>query len=767
MSALAGLRIIDFTQGIAGPMACMLLGDFEPEVIKVEPPGGDRMHSHPGYLCWNRNKQRLMLDLHQYEGLRGARGLIATADVAVFDARPGELERLGLDAGTLLSRHPSLLHAWLPPYAPAGRWSQLPPDDGLLSAVSGVGWMQYSYEDRPVHLVSPQASYGHAMMAATAIAAGIYERARTGLGQALRVSGLDGVAAVETGGAVRAADVFRMGGRGSRGGAPNYRLYQCADGKWFFLGTLTPQFFFRALEAVGLLELMAMEGIDGEFANMQRPPYSEKVIAALDARFAEKLRDEWMEILQAHGVPKGPVGIREEWFASETVAANDMRLELHDERFGRVVMPGVPVKLSGTPGSVRGLPQDAPSPPGPLSRLRGRGGEAGAQPSSGGPLSGVKVLDLASFIAGTFAPCILAAMGADVVKVESPEGDGFRTYGLLFVAFNRGKRGISLDLKNPKGREAFYEMVKQADVVVDNYRVGVRERLGVDYATLSAINPRIITVSVTGYGPRGPLALDPGFDPLLQARSGIMAAQGGDDEPVFYQLPVNDTASAMMAAFGACVALTARERTGRGQEVQTSLAAQSVLCQSGELTWYEGRPPAPLGCLDCLGVSALQRYYQCEDGGWVAVACHRGEEFHQLCVALGHTEWAGRYLADRALCEPREGALAEAIAATFAGLTTDDAIDRLHARGVPAAPALSLAGLFDDPFLRENGFLEDYEHPDFGTITGVAAYAHWSRTRSGMGPRAPLLGEHTLEVLQEFGFNEARIGELLGEGVVR
>jgi crotonobetainyl-CoA:carnitine CoA-transferase CaiB-like acyl-CoA transferase len=294
----------------------------------------------------------------------------------------------------------------------------------------------------------------------------------------------------------------------------------------------------------------------------------------------------------------------------------------------------------------------------------------------------------------------------------------------------------------------------------------VLERLGVDYPTLAGVNPRIISCSVTGYGPMGELSKDPGFDPLLQARSGMMAGQGGDDEPVFHQIAVNDTAAAIMAAFGVCVALTARERTGKGQLVRTSLAEQSILCQSGELTWYQGRPPNPTGSLDCLGETALRRFYGCRDG-WIALACTAPLQFHQLCVALGHTEWAGRYLADRALQEPRDGALAEAIAASFAEFTCDDAIDRLSTRGVPAAPVLTLERLFDDPFLLENSFFERYDHPQFDTITGVAAYAHWSRTPTAMGRRAPLLGEHTIEVLQEFGFNEERIESLFAAGAVR
>lgn len=763
MSAFRGFRVIDFCQGIAGPMATMLLADFGAEVIKVEPPEGDRAREHPGYLCWNRNKQVVTLDLHQFDGLAAARKLLATADAAVFDWLPGELERSGLDTVSVRGTDPALVHAWFPPYSPLGRWSQLPADEGLLEAVSGVAWLQMSYEDRPTYLVTPQVHYGQAMLGAGAIGAALYAKLRTGQGQSLVVSGLHGVAAVESGGTIRAGEMFRLGGRGSRGGVPNYRLYECADGKWFFLGTLTPQFFLKALEAIDMLHLMALEGVDGEFTNLLRPGINERVIAALEERFKEKPRQEWLDILHAAGVPRGPVGTIDEWFASETVRANGMRVELEHETLGTVAMPGVPVKLSATPGAVRHLPQRVRiDEVGPHDRVRG-----GADvPGAGGPLAGIRVLDLGAFIAGTYAPAILANWGADVIKVEPPEGDPFRTYGLGFIGYNRGKRGLALDLKHPDGLAAFMDLVRVSDVVLDNYRLGVRERLGISYEALRRVNPRIISVSVTGYGPEGPLANDPGFDPLVQARSGLMALQGGDDEPVFYQIPVNDTASAMMAAFGVVAALAARHVTGEGQEVTTCLANQSILTLSGEVTWYAGRPPNPKGGLDLLGTSALNRYYRCADG-WLLVAATTPAQFHKLCAALGHPEWAGGWLAEQALREPVTGRLAERIAEALGAMPRDEALDRLLTRGVPAAPAVSTEELFEDPWLLASDYFEDFEHPQFGLIRGPRLLGWFPEMPNGYPRRSPLVGEHSVEVLRECGFDAARIEQLLEAGAVR
>lgn len=766
MSAYPGLRIADFTQGIAGPMATMLFADFEADVVKVEPPAGDRMKDHPGYLCWNRNKRRVVLDVHRYEGLQAARELIAGADVAVFDALPGELERLGLDAVTVCTANPQLVHAWLPPYGTEGRWSQLPPDDGLLTAASGCSSLQFSFGGTPVHLVMPQVSYAHATIAANAIAAALLERARSGLGQALTVSGLHAVAAIEGGGAIKAGEVIRAAGRSSRGAVPHYRLYRCADGEWFFLGSLTAPFFIRALEALGMVDLLTMEGVEGEFTNLFRPEVAPAVMARLEGRFAEKPRDEWLRILHEAGVPRGPVGTREEWFRGETVAANGMRVTFEHPKLGPVELPGVAAKLTATPGSVRHLMEEAK---GPIWRDAGRApaaAAAAAPPAGEGPLAGVRVLDLGAFIAGTFAPTVLANFGAEVIKVEPLDGDPFRPYGLIFVGHNQGKRSIALDMKSPEGREVFVELVRQSDVVLDNFRMGVRERLGIDYATLSGINPRIITCSVTGYGPVGALSQDPGFDPLMQARSGMMAAQGGGEEPVFFQIAVNDTATAMMAAFAMQAALYARQRTGRGQEVWTCLANQSVLFQSGEVTWYEGRPPNVLGGVDFVGPRALQRHYQCADG-WLAVSCATGEHFHGLCTALGHTEWAGRMTAEQALREPGSSAFAGTVAAAFLEIARDDALDRLRTRGVPAAPTLLAHELYDDPWLAAHDFFHEHDYALFGPVMAVRSYGDFGRTPGGFAHPAPATGEHSLELLRELGFSDDRIAALVAADVVR
>ena len=745
--AFDDIRILDFTEGIAGQLACGLLAQFGADVIRVEPPHGVRIDSRPGAIAWNCNKRRLLLDLATEGGLEAAFQLVATASVAVFDGAPGRLESLGLDPARLTSLHPGLIHGWLPMFGIAGRWRDVPPEDSLLAAATCISFAQASWDDVPVHLLTPQLSYGHGILAAGAIAAALFERRRSGRGQAVVCSGVHGYGAVRSGGAIRAATMQRLGaGRGSRGGSPNYRLYQCGDGQWLFLATLTMPFFLRALTALDLLDLLAMDGVEGEIANLQRAPTNEEVIQHLDARFAEKTREDWLAILREGGVPAGPVGERMAWFEGEQVAANGMRIELPHPELGIVAVPGVSAKLSETPGRMDAVMSDVTleellaGPPATLPP------PAGARPA-GGPLAGLRVLDLGAVIAGPFGPTVLANYGADVIKVEPPEGDSFRTAALGFAGWNRGKRSIVVDLKAAGGMETFNSLVRSADVVVDNFRLGVTARLGIDYANLRTINPRIITCSVLGFGREGPFRSDPGYDPVLQARSGLMAAQGGDGEPVFHTIPVNDEASGLMSAFAILTALNARERTGRGQEIWTALANQSVVCQSDEVTSYAGRPKALQGGRDCPGVSALHRLYRCGDG-WLALACLEPGQFGALARVLNQPLWPERWSDAAARAEPRDGELARLLEGAFGGLPRDSTVAALLAHGVPAVAAITAEEAHDDPWLLANRFWEEYELPGHGLVAGVRSYADFSRTPGGFQRAAPLLGEHTREIVE-------------------
>ena len=742
MSAFQGLRVLDFSQGVAGPMASMLLGDFEAEVVKIESPAGDRAKDHPGYHAYNRNKQVKTIDLETDAGLAEANALIALADVAVFDHAPGVLERLGLDAETMTAVHPRLIHVWMPPYGVSGSWSQLPPHHSLLTAISGVAFRQGAYADQPIHLILPLVWYGQGVMGAAAISAALLERSRSGLGQAVTVSGLHGVSQVT--GPVRTLAGPPLPRGQPLGLMPSYRLYPCADGKWLFMGTLFANFYVRAIEAMGLtpyFEDMVMD-----------PLLARQTLASV---FATRDRDDWIEILKGAGVPCAPVGPREPWFAGTAIAQGDLRRSFEHPDLGPVTIPNTPVKLSATPGSVRGLAQPSK---GPAWAPRPQPGSARGGTSA--PLHGIRVLDMGTVIAGAHAGGVLANLGADVIKVEPMDGDPFRSDGGGFLAYNRGKRGLGLNLKEPAALELFHDMVRKADVVLDNYRYGVRKRLGIDYAALKAINPRIVSCSINAYGDIGDRVSLPGFDPLLQAEGGMMAAQGGADEPVLHTIPVNDVATAAMVCFGIITALNVREQTGEGQEVLSSLMAQSLTFQMGEVVDYAARPANDVGSEDCLGVRALHRFYHCI-GGWLAIVCETEDAARAVGAVTGVTLDPAE-----ALTAARDGALSEKLDHAFAGLGRDDVLKALLAAGVPAAPALRGIEAFDSEWLWENGMFDLWRHPRVGDIISVRSYADFARGPGGFAGPTPDIGEHTAELLRELGLSDARIEALFAMGAV-
>ena len=598
---------------------------------------------------------------------------------------------------------------------------------------------QGAYADQPVCLVLPVIWYGQAVMGAAAIGAALYERSRSSQGQAVTISGLHG--ASEVSGAARMLNAAPLPRGIPPGAKPRYRLYQCADGDWFFLGTLFTSFYRKAFEVLGL---------EDAFDALEQDQLAARDL--LVEMFATRTRDEWLEALQANDVPCAPVRRREAWFAGETVAEGGLRQVLYHPELGEVAMPGPPAKLSATPASIRALPTAVTAPP--VWEGRSALPEGGSAP----PLAGVRVLNLGTVIAGAYAGTLLANLGADVAKVEPREADPFRSDGPGFVGYNRGVRGLGLDLKQPTGRQLFLELAKSADVVIDNYRLGVRQRLGIDYATLKAINPRIISCSINAYGERGPRAALPGFDPLLQAEGGMMAAQGGENDPILHTIAVNDVATAGVVTASIIAALNARERTGEGQEVLTSLMAQSLLFQLGETVTYAGRPANHLGGVDCLGVRALDRYYSCKDG-WIGLACDTPAEVEALARVL-HID------ASTALDEPRDGPFSAQLEAALAGRARGEVLDLLLAAGVAATPVLRSTEALEDEWLWDNGFLERWEHPRLGPMIGVRSVADFARTPWGYQRPTPDLGEHTVELLTEWGIAPDRIVALLASGAV-
>ena len=750
-SPYTGIRVLDCTQGVAGPTATMHLADLGADVLKVEPEGGDRLSADPGYVCWNRNKQLTNLDVGDHRDLAELRRLVSRANVVAFDWSGADLERLGLDATSLLAERPDLIHAWMPPYGTHGRWAHLPDEPGLLAAVSGVADFHRATEDRPVLPVVPILAYAHGALGAAGIAAALLSRRRAGGGRSVVVTGLHAVAAMQAAVTVTAPGISAPGMRKvGVASLANYAPYRCSDGQWLFLGALTDAFFLAALDAIDLMEVMVLPGVDGSFANILLPEISAAVMARMQARFAERDRVTWLEALDRAGVPVAPVASRREWFDSETVAANGLRVELEHSRLGPVALPGVPLRLSATPASVRHLPDDShrlPSAEYWVDDLPENDGQDGKADESDGslPLKGIRVLDAASFVAGTFGPSILAQYGASVIKVEPPAGDPYRAFSGSFAVINQGKRGISLDITAPGERKILDSLIGNSDVFVENLRPLSRQRLGLEPGSTRITNPAIVHCSMGAYGD-GPLADKPGFDPLLQARSGLMDAQGGEDEPAMSSMLVHDIAGGTLAAIGILAALYNREVSGVGQHVATSLAHASVMVQAGELTSFAGRIPATVGSRDWPGPSPHRRLYRCSNG-WICLWARSPEEVAATSRALELSAAGG--------VEP--GLCARQIGDRLGSLAVTEALDRFTTSGVPAAKVLSRYDVFTDPWLLDNGLYHSIPDAEVGAYFGIRSVAEWPGSTESPMARSFSIGQDTAEVLAEAGIDRAGV----------
>ena len=774
--AFDGIRVIDFTQGRAGPHAGMLLAEQGADVIKVEPPAGDRARGTPAFHVLNRSKRGVVLDLRRREGRAGAQELAAAADVVLIDQLPEQAERQGIGCARLSQKNPGLVYCSMPPYGSKGPLATLEPDDTLVAAVTGVLGLQWSYCESPVFLVVPIVAYATGVLAALAVAATLFDRARSGHGDHVEVSGLGGAFALQTSAylvPLGALDVIRLSDRKGtpRGPWPTYRVYEASDGEWFFLGALTPVFWTKLAVALGIEEYLADPRFEGAPLAYPASEDAQELSDRIAEIFATKPRQHWLDFLRQADVPAGPVQTRDDYLQDPQVRHNQMRVEIDDPEVGSTVQMGVPLLLRDTPGGIRGpaplLGQhnDVVLTTPPSARASAPHAVQGKLPG-GGPLDGTTVLDLGTIYAGPFAAMLLSDLGANVIKVEPLDGDPWRAFAIGFLGVNRGKRGLALDLKRREGRELFYGLVRKMDVVVDNFRAGVLQRLKMDYEALSAMNPRVICASVTPFGASGPMAGLPGFDPILQARSGLMRAQGGEgEEPVYHQIAVCDFITGLMTAYGVAAALYVRERSGRGQQVETSLANNAMAAQAGEFIRYEGRPPDPPGGRDVDGVSALYRVYRCSDG-WLFLAIRTpGQAGALLQATAGALTSSDQRDAESLLEAPLRGDVASALESFFAARTRGEAIQALTERGIPCAPCLTAKDLFEDEHLKANDLWWEMEHPVYGPMRQTGRIVKWGRRSMRLEKPAPLLAQHSREVLLEFGVEPARVEELIEKGV--
>jgi len=388
-----------------------------------------------------------------------------------------------------------------------------------------------------------------------------------------------------------------------------------------------------------------------------------------------------------------------------------------------------------------------------------------------GPLDGVRVLDLSTVVSGPLCAQVLGDLGAEVIKVEAPNGDATRKMGLpdasgftgWYLQFNRNKRGVSLDLKTDGGREALCRMAREVDILIENYRPGVTERLEIDYARLKVDNPGLIYVSINGFGSDGPYRDLPAYDSVIQGISGFMHTQGGGGEPKLISSIAADKASGMTATWALLAALYARDKKGgSGQHIEIPMLDSWVAFILPDViqdrTWRDAPEPGP--------TPSIHRTWETRDGH-VVMMIVEDRQFHGICRALNRADLIDdprcatlidRFMNADTLFVEMEDEMRKWDTAEF--------VARCREFDAPVAPANSFGEVIKDPQVVHAGLFMNVDHPDAGALRLVKSPARFSENPVSFRAHPPKLGEHSDAVLREFGYSEEEIAAMRAEGSV-
>ena len=394
-----------------------------------------------------------------------------------------------------------------------------------------------------------------------------------------------------------------------------------------------------------------------------------------------------------------------------------------------------------------------------------------------GPLAGMKVIELAHMMAGPSCGLLLSDLGADVIKVEKING-GDDTRKLVppsingepasFMILNRGKRGVAIDLKSEEGKAALLSLLKSADAVLENFRPGTMEKLGLGYATLRKHNPKLIYCRITGFGGSGPYADKAGLDLIAQGMSGLMSltGEGPGRPPVKVGVPVADVTAGLLATVGILGAYAHQLKTGEGQLVDTSLLEASIIHTywQSAIAFANGKQSGPMG-----SAHPLAAPYQAfpTSNGWINVGCSTQALWNRLLDLLDRTDLAtDPRFQDNAARMAHLTELAEILSEIFKGRTTNDWLTRLDAAGIPAGPVLTITEMLEDPQVLARDMVVNVSHPVAGTIKALGCPIKFSDSKVEIGRGSPVLGEHTQEVLRDHGYADAKIESLCKSGAI-
>ncbi|MBE1537104.1 CoA transferase [Actinomadura algeriensis] len=752
---LAGLSVVevaagtsDLGLGAAGGVPGMILADLGARVVRVVDAAAPIDAHVPWGRAWHRAKDVVVT------GDRDETfALLRDADAALVYGPEALVEGRGLGYRDLREANPSLVHARCRP----GRTSKGTVEDfGLLvEANAGFCTQLEGHRPGPIFVDARASGVGTACLLTVQVLALLTRRGRTGAGGWAETSLYDGMLAT----------LGCMIGRSERAAAeiegywrdgstfPNF-LYRCADGEllqvWF-----GGKGMYRSL-----IEVLGDEPSDDGYYTDQMTGRLGERAARWVSFFATRPRAEWTRLLRAAGVACEPVLGPGEALADPHLAETGLARTLAGDGHRDVVV--------GSPIAVSRLGADRPAGDGRARRAaRARDGDA---------LAGLRVVDFSAFVAGPLAAEILADLGADVIKVEPPGGEAMRAAAYAVAACQRGKRSLALDVGAPEARPVVERLLRGADVVLHNFRVGVSERLGIDEATVAALNPHAVYCHATAFGDTGPRASLPGNDALMQAVTGFERAIGGDgNDPIAATWIPIDMCGGWVAAAGVLAGLYARTTGGGGRRVVTSLLGSGMLVHSGVFERDGALVRGPEVDARQTGYGPGHRLYEGGDGRWFALVLPDERAWARLAALPEIAGLPAEYAPLRGGAGDAAARRAERVLeAAFATADAAAWVARLRGLGLAAEPVEPLdrdafrRAVLDDPVNRDLGRVVQYDTADWGRFEQIGPLVRYG-PEPVRGPRLmlPGIGEHTVEVLTELGFGGAEVDALLAAEVAR
>ncbi|MCP5178948.1 MAG: CoA transferase [Pseudomonadales bacterium] len=772
MQALSGIRVLDLTIGPVGGMAMTVLADFGAEVLRLR--RSDRFAALPAAPMWRRGSQAIELDVAR-DSARFA-SLCAGADVLVINWRPATRRAAGLDVQALRHRFPHLVICSITSFGADDPRSELPGYEHVVAAVTGRMLSFTGCPDREGPAFSALQVGVHActQSVVSGVLAALVARAGHGQGALVETSMLQAFLAYEQGAMmgeqfrVRLGDVVDgVAGAATQAPLPSlhYLPTQAGDGQWVQLGNLLPHLFDNFLVATELVDILADPDYDSAQMNLPEAK-RERFRELMFLRMQEKSAAEWIGIFVANGsVVAGPVQSTQEALNDPDILANG-----HAMPVGDGVQLGPLAKLSATPARPGSGVADGERTAGIWATTP----RASVSLVDHGrlPLTGIRVVEIATIIAAPFGASLLAELGAEVIKVEPLAGDAYRGLagGVGACRVNLGKRSLCVDLKHPEGRTLVQDLLRGSDVLIHNFRPGVPEKLGIDYATLSALNPALVYLQSNGYGPEGPGAHRPSTHPIPGAGMGGVHLQMGGSLPatlldlqglrdwsrrIMRANEVNpDPNTALVVASSVLLALMARTHTGRGQSVCVDMFGANAWANADDFLRYPGKPDRAYPDEGQYGLSPVYRLYQCGDGGWIFLALPRDAD----------RDTARGILADAGLAPP-DFDDADALGVLFASRPAAFWEARFADTGLACVRA--------DRCLPKQFWLAP-EQTAFRAASRHAVWGDFQRPGAlvrfdGLPPadlRPPVAGEHTEELLFLVGRTASDVAGLRAAGVV-